>query len=132
MRLTRKQKMKLNPTVHALRGGLMAFKRRMDVQMWHIDHLTQSIEIMDTLSDELKRLKASNSLRNIDKCIYAQGAITVANKQFAAMKPSDPRPRGTEHLVYDPHLMDTRGHADLQARQDLDEPHQRPDVRDRD
>jgi len=128
MRLTRKQKLKLNPTVSALRRGLMAYKRRMDLQMWHIDHLDQSIEILKGLTEGLQRIKASNSLRNVDKMVHAQGEVIMANKAFSYMTPSDPRPRGSESLVYDPHLIDTRGHKDLQARQDLDEPHQKPDV----
>ena len=122
-RLSRKQKLRLNPTVDAMRRGLMTYKRRMDVQMWHIEHLGQAIEIFDELTSELKRLKGSNSLRNVDKCTYAQGSIMFANKRFSGMKPSDPRPRGSEELIYDPHLIDRRGHVELQKRDDLKEPH---------
>ena len=122
-RLTRKQKLALNPTVDAMRRGLMTYRRRMDVQMWHIDHLGQTIEIIDELSSELKRIKGSNSLRNVDKCTYAQGSIMYANRRFSMMRPSDPRPRGSEDLVYDPYLIDRRGHAELQKRDDLKEPH---------
>ena len=122
-RLTRKQRLALNPTVDAMRRGLMTYKRRMDVQMWHIDHLGQAIEIFDELTSELKRLKGSNSLRNVDKCTYAQGSIMYANKRFSGVKPSDPRPRGSEELIYDPFLIDRRGHAELQKRDDLKEPH---------
>ena len=122
-RLSRKQKLALNPTVDAMRRGLMTYKRRMDVQMWHIEHLGQAIEIFDELTSELKRLKGSNSLRNVDKCTYAQGSIMFANKRFSGMKPSDPRPRGSEELIYDPHLIDRRGHVELQKRDDLKEPH---------
>ncbi len=78
-RLTRTQKLALNPTVDAMRRGLMTYRRRMDVQMWHIEHLGQTIEIIDELSSELKRIKGSNSLRNVDKCTYAQGTIMYAN-----------------------------------------------------
>ena len=122
-RLSRKQKLALNPTVDAMRRGLMTYKRRMDVQMWHIEHLDQAIEIFDELVSELKRLKGSNSLRNVDKCTYAQGSIMYANKRFSRMRPSDPRPRGSEELIYDPHLIDRRGHVELQKRDDLKEPH---------
>ena len=53
-RLTRTQKLALNPTVDAMRRGLMTYKRRLDVQMWHIEHLDQAIEIFDELTSELK------------------------------------------------------------------------------
>ena len=124
-RLSRKQKLALNPTVDAMRRGLMTYKRRMDVQMWHIEHLGQAIEIFDELVSELKRLKGSNSLRNVDKCTYAQGSIMFANKRFSMMRPSDPRQSCSvnEGLTYGQHgLMDTRGHAQLQSRDDLKEP----------
>ena len=128
-RLSRKQKLALNPTVDAMRRGLMTYRRRMDVPMWHIDHLSKAIEIMDELTSELKRIKGSNSLRNVDKCTYAQGSIMYANKRFSTMNPSDPRPRGSEDLVYDPHLIDRRGHAELQKRDDLKESHNSRRVR---
>jgi len=125
-RLSRKQKLRLNPTVDAMRRGLMTYKRRMDVQMWHIDHLDQAIEIFDELVLELKRLKGSNSLRNVDKCTYAQGSIMYANKRLAIVSPCDPRQSCSvnEGLIYGQNgLMDTRGHAQLQSRDDLKEPH---------
>lgn len=131
MRLTRKQKLNMNPTVAAMRQGLMNYKRRMEVPMWHRDHLRHAITVLEDMTDELKRIDGSNSLRNVDKCIYAQGVIVSANKRFAAARPHDPRSRGAEQLVYDPHLIDTNGHEELRVREDLNEPRQRPDGRSR-
>ena len=129
MRLSRKQKLNMNPTLAAMRQGLMNYKRRMDVPMWHRDHLRHAIAVFEGVTDELKRIDGSNSLRDIDKCIYAQGVIVSANKRFAAARPHDPRTRGAEALVYDPHLIDTNGHDELLARGDLKEPRQRPNGR---
>lgn len=131
MRLTRQQKLNMNPTVAAMRQGLMNYKRRMEVPMWHRDHLRHAITVLEDMTDELKRIDGSNSLRNVDKCIYAQGVIVSAHKRFAAAKPHDPRVRGTEQLVYDPHLIDVNGHEKLRGREDLKEPRQKPDVRSR-
>ena len=68
----KRQRIKYNPTVNAMRSGMMRFKRRIDVPMWHIEHLRQVIPVLKSATDELERLERSNSLRNVDKCIYAQ------------------------------------------------------------
>ena len=123
----KRQRIKYNPTVNAMRSGMMRFKRRIDVPMWHIEHLRQVIPVLKSATDELERLERSNSLRNVDKCIYAQSVLMGVNAACNHFKPHDPRHRGTEALVYDPHLIDTRGHSDLQSRPELDEPLQKPD-----
>lgn len=127
MRTSRKQKLKLNPTVRAMRHGLMVYKRRLEIQMWHIEHLDLSINVLEELVEQLKGIRGLNSARNVDKLIHAQGVIVGANKHLAQAKPRDPRVRGAEMLVYDPHLIDLRGHDDLQGREDLNEPQQKPD-----
>ena len=62
----------MNQTVYNMRTGLMTFKRRLDIPMWHIDHLNKTIEAFDEIADELKRIRNSNTLRDSDKCMYAQ------------------------------------------------------------
>ena len=109
-----------NYTLYNIRKGVMRFKRRLDIQMWHIDHLTKSIEELSALVDELKRIKNSNTLRNSDKCMYAQMTITTANSGFANMTPSDPRSRGAEHLEYtEQGLVNKNGHEEIAKREDL-------------
>ncbi len=119
-----KKRLKINQTVHNMRNGLMTFKRRLDIPMWHIDHLNQAIEAFEEMSDELKRIRNSNTLRNSDKCMYAQGTLTMASKMFYRMLPKDPRHRGAENMTWlDPHgQVDISGHADLLAREDLNDP----------
>ena len=119
-----KKRIKMNQTVQYMRQGLMRFKRRLDIPMWHIDHLNKTIQMFDEGVDELKRIRNSNTLRNSDKAVYAQGVLAMMNKQCAIMTPTDPRERGTEDLEYtDAHgLIDKRGEKELLAREDLDEP----------
>ena len=123
----KKKKVAYNPTVSAMRTGLMRFRRRIDVPMWHVQHLRQLIPLLRGAVDELERLERSNSLRNVDRCTYAQSVLMHVNAACAHFEPSDPRRRGGEDLAYDPYLIDRNGHKELQARVDLDEPHQRPD-----
>ena len=119
-----KKRLKINQTVHNMRTGLMTFKRRLDIPMWHIDHLNKTIEAFDDIADELKRIRNSNTLRNSDKCMYAQSTLTMMSKVFYHMTPKDPRSRGSEQLSYVDGfgLVDKSGHADLLARDDLAEP----------
>ena len=123
----KKKKVAYNPTVSAMRTGLMRFRRRIDIPMWHAEHLRQLIPLLRGAVDELERLERSNNLRNVDRCLYAQSVLMGINAACARMQPADPRQRGGEDLVYDPGLIDRNGHAELQARVDLDEPRQRPD-----
>jgi len=97
--------------------------------MWHIEHLRQLIPLLRSALEELERLERSNSLRNVDRCIYAQSVLMSINSVCSQMKPRDPRQRGAELLIYDPHLIDRNGHDNLQGREDLDEPQQKPDGR---
>ena len=120
----RRKRVKMNQTVQYMRQGLMRFKRRLDIPMWHIDHLNKTIEMFEEGVDELKRIRNSNTLRNSDKAMYAQGVLAMMNKQCAIMTPADPRAKGCELLEYtDAHgLIDKRGEKELLAREDLDEP----------
>ena len=126
---TRRERLQYNPTVSAMRSGLMRHKRRVKVPMWHIEHLRQLIPLLRSAVEELERLERSNSLRNVDRCIYAQSVLISINSACSKMKPRDPRQRGGESLIYDPHLIDRNGHDNLQERDDLDEPQQKPDGR---
>ena len=120
-------KRKKNLTVDYMRTGQMRFKRRIDVQMWHIDHLNKSIELFTSLVEELEKIRGNNSFRNADKCMYAQTAISFTNKRFASMLPKDPRERGAEMLEYtDQGLVNHNGHAELLARDDLNQEQYQP------
>lgn len=113
------RKIRYNPTVSALRQGMMRFTKRIDCPMWHIEHLRQAIPVFEEMTSEMKRVLNSNSLRNLDKVTYAQGVLQSTHKTLRRMPPADPRRRGHEQLVYDPYLMDVEGHDKLQRRADL-------------
>jgi hypothetical protein len=117
-----KRKVRYNPTVGALRHGLIKFSRRIDVPLWHVDHVRGAIPLMRKAADEMERIVQSNSLRNIDKCMAAQSTMAMLNKHCRNLLPADPRRRGSEKLVYDPFLMNVEGHDKVQLRDDLDEP----------
>lgn len=109
-----------NETVQMMRWTNMRFKRRLDVPMWHIDHLRKSITELEELTEELKRINNSNSLRHAEKCRYAQDAFVALNVRFRNMTPKDPRTRGSELLIYGERgLEDHSGYAELNAREDL-------------
>ena len=116
-----------NLTVDYMRSGRMRFKRRLDVPMWHIDHLNKTVEILTKLTEELIKLRKNNSFRNADKCMYAQTAISFANGKLASMLPKDPRERGAELGEYtEQGWANLNGHAELLARDDLNQEQQQP------
>ena len=110
-----------NYTLYNIRKGTMRFKRRLDIPMWHIDHLAKSIEELSAMVDELRRIKNSNTLRNSDKCLYSQMTITTANMRFATMTPEDPRTRGAEMGGFEGGngYQNTNGFKEIAAREDL-------------
>ena len=87
-------------------------------------HLNKSIEAFEEIANELKRIRNSNTLRHSDQCMYAQATLTMMAKRFHHMMLKDPRTRGSENLEFiDGHgLVDKSGHAELLAREDLNEP----------
>ncbi len=122
--MNRKRKLLNNPTVEAMRSGLLSFKRRLDIPMWHVDHLNKTITLLEEAVAELKRIRNSNTLRNVDKVTYAQYCIVYLNGSFKNMTPKDPRERGASKMGhYGRHYMfDANGHDALLNREDLEEP----------
>jgi hypothetical protein len=120
-RSIRNKKLRANDTVLALESGQLRFTRRLEIKMWHPSHLAQAIDVLANMVDELTRLKNAKELRQVDKLMYSQSVLITANSHLAKATPKDPRTRGSERLVYKSHgLIDTNGHADLNARSDLD------------
>ena len=127
MRRTRKP---MSPVVGALRDGRIAFKRRIDVPMTDPKHLDGAIKLMSEAVDALRRIKSSNSLRDVDKVIYAQEVLQCLNWDCQKLMPKDPRPRGAaqyEYLGDRLHKVNTIGHAEVQAKYDQDNPNARPE-----
>tara|TARA_R110000823_G_scaffold19819_9_gene61066 strand:+ start:691 stop:1071 length:381 start_codon:yes stop_codon:yes gene_type:complete len=121
LRSKRNTKLRANDTVLALQGGQLRFSRRLDVKMWHPNHLKQAIDVLTNMVDELTRLQSTKELRQVDKLIYAQSVLISANNNLASVTPKDPRTRGAERIEWKfGGLVDTNGYASLGSRGDLD------------
>ena len=125
---SKRRKILNNPTVEAMRSGLLSFKRRLDIPMWHVDHLNKTITLLEEAVAELKRIRNSNTLRNVDKVTYAQYCIVYLNGSFKKVTPKDPRERGASKIRYDGRVYshDANGFDALLEREDLQEPAVRP------
>ena len=110
-----------NETVMRMRSGQLRFKRRMDLPMWHQDHLLKVSRILQDAGKRIEEISNSNSLRNVDKCLAAQTVVSLANADAGQITPKDPRERGAELGVYtEQGWANLAGHAELNARDDLD------------
>lgn len=119
-KITRNKKLRANDTVLAMEAGQLRFARRLIVKMWHPNHLRGAIDVLAKSVEELKRLSDSNSLRQVDKLIYAQSVLVATNNNLAKVSPSDPRTRGAERLKFKSSgMVDTNGHIELGLREDL-------------
>ena len=116
-----RRKKRNNQTVMYMKSGFMTFKRRVDIPMWHQDHIKKAANILREYADRIEAVTGSNSMRNADKTLYAQSLIREMNKDMGRMTPKDPRERGTELLRYTEHhgLVDERGFDELNARDDM-------------
>ena len=116
-----RRKTRKNQTVMYMQSGFMTFKRRVDIPMWHQDHIKKAANILREYADRIEAVTGSNSMRNADKTLYAQSLIREMNKDMGRMTPKDPRERGTELLRYTEHhgLVDERGFDELNARDDM-------------
>ena len=116
-----KLRKRTNSTLRAIQNGSIRFKRRIDIQMWHPEHLGQTLEILETLVTKLRQVhKTNQELSHVDKIWNAQNAIVEANIRCQGVLPRDPRVRGAEFGSYtDRGWTETNGHDALAARADL-------------
>ena len=121
----RHKRRKSNPTVLKMGMGLMRFKRRVDIPMWHVDHIQKTVNILREYADRIESTLESNSMRNSDKTLAAQYMIQSMNTDMACMTPKDPRERGAErggyNHGYNRGYLDTNGFDELLARDDMDD-----------
>jgi len=110
-----------NETVMRMRSGQMRFKRRLDLPMWHQDHLLKISRILIDAGTRIQEVSNESTLRNVDKCLAAQTILSMANADASQITPLDPRDRGAELGMYtDQGWANMAGHAELNARDDLD------------
>ena len=114
---------KQNRTVLNIASGRMRFKRRLDLPMWHHDHLPKIVRLLRESADRIEKITQSNELRNSDKTLAAQVIITKAQSHASRMSPLDPRERGSERLEYREWggLTNTSGFDELNSRSDMDD-----------
>ena len=116
------RKLKRNKeVVMRMRSGQMRFKRRLDLPMWHQDHLLKISRILVDAGKRIEKISNESALRNVDKCLAAQTILSLANVDASQITPLDPRDRGAELGEYtDQGWTNKAGHAELNARDDLD------------
>jgi len=113
---------KQNRTVLNIASGRMRFKRRLDLPMWHHDHLPKIVRLLRESADRIEKINQSNELRNSDKTLAAQVIITRAQLHASRMSPLDPRERGSELGEYtDRGWVNKAGFDELNQRTDMDD-----------
>ena len=127
----KRRKKQVNPTVNAMRQGGMTMTVRTTMQMWHPDHIAKNAEHLERLACELRRIDQSNSMRGVDKAILAQRAARNTHWDLQQILPADPRGQYKgqlmEYVGGRTYAVDTNGHDELLAREDLNELVVRPD-----
>ena len=117
-----RKRSQINPTVMKMTLGLMRFKRRLDIPMWHVDHINKVANMFREYADRIEAVQTSNSMRGSDKTMYCQRLIQQMNHDLGSMTPLDPRERGAEMLRYtETGLVDERGFDELSARNDMED-----------
>lgn len=116
------RKKPIKPTVMKMALGFMRFRRRVDIPMWHVDHISKVANILREYADRIEASHSSNAMRASDKTMHCQSLIKSMNRDMGQITPRDPRERGAEKLRYtDFGLINEAGFDELQARDDMNE-----------
>ena len=62
-----RKKKQLNPTAAMFNRGLLRFKRRVDINCWHVDHIGQIIKLLRNCADTLEEIAGLNKVGAADK-----------------------------------------------------------------
>ena len=101
---------------------MMKWKRRINIPMWHPDHVGKAANIMREYADRIEAITKSNSMRGSDRTMLAQQLLVEMNHQFSMISPQDPRAPAAEQFEYingNNHATDTNGFDDLAKRDEL-------------
>lgn len=118
------RKLKLNKTMYKISTGMMKWKRRIAIPMWHPSHVQKAANIMREYADRIAKIDQSNSMRGSDRTTLAQNLLVEMNHQFSMISPQDPRERGAERYEFingRNHMTDTNGFDDLAKYKELNE-----------
>ena len=116
------RKLKLNKTMYKISSGMMKWKRRINIPMWHPDHVGKAANILREYADRIEDITKSNSMRGSDRTMLAQQILVEMNHQFGMITPQDPRAPKAEQYEYinnNDHMVDTNGFDDLVKRDEL-------------
>lgn len=116
------RKLKLNKTMYKLSAGMMKWKRRIAIPMWHPSHVSKAANILKEYADRIAKIEQSNSMRGSDRTTLAQNLLVEMNHQFSMISPQDPRERGAERYEFlngNNHMSNTNGFDDLSKRDEL-------------
>lgn len=116
------RKLKLNKTMYKLSAGMMKWKRRIAIPMWHPSHVSKAANILREYADRIAKIEQSNSMRASDRTTLAQNLLVEMNHQFSMISPQDPRERGAERYEFlngNNHMSNTNGFDDLAKRDEL-------------
>lgn len=124
--MPRRKKLKLdnNPTTAAMRSGRLKFTRRITLSGWHQDHWPKNAELLRELADEIDRITKINALRSVDICSHLQEYVRNMSGKFSAVTPLEVRERGAAKYEYPAgshYMVNTIGHDEVNAREDLQE-----------
>lgn len=118
------RKLKLNKTMYKLSAGMMKWKRRIAIPMWHPSHVSKAANILREYADRIAKIEQSNSMRGSDRTTLAQNLLVEMNHQFSMISPQDPRERGAERYEFlngNNHMSNTNGFDDLAKRDELND-----------
>ena len=118
------RKLKLNKTMYKLSAGMMKWKRRIAIPMWHPSHVGKAANILNEYAERIAKIEQSNSMRGSDRTTLAQNLLVEMNHQFSMISPQDPRERGAERYEFlngNNHMSDTNGFDDLAKRDELND-----------
>jgi len=118
------RKLKLNKTMYKLSAGMMQWKRRIAIPMWHPSHVSKAANILKEYADRIAKIDQSNSMRGSDRTTLAQSLLVEMNHQFGQISPQDPRERGAERYEFingNDHRVNTLGFEDLAKDKELND-----------
>ena len=118
------RRLKLNKTMYKLSAGMMKWKRRIAIPMWHPSHVGKAASILREYAERIAKIDQSNSMRGSDRTTLAQSLLVEMNHQFSMISPQDPRERGAERYEFlngNNHMSDTNGFDDLAKRDELND-----------
>ena len=120
----RRKKKAWNPTAFKMVNNGLRFFRRLDIPLWHPEHLPKVARLLRECADTLDAIDAMETMLQHEKTFMSQMQIQRVNWDMKRLTPRDPRERGGAQYKYvdgRTYMTDMNGVDHVQARDDLDE-----------